>query len=730
MFEKQIKQVEGVKSKHSQESPNIGNKSQFQIFCVTPIFKMYDENNVLQVFKVFDEEYLEKVVLDTENDEENVIDTHRIKSMSFGVKKPGMQFKGNYHINLTDDDVSRSLNYLYKKGSEEVRRFNKNDFVRKLSIDKNGILFLKSRILDGQRFQIAGGLEDMNVFGLEEFGINMVVPVLDRYSPLSYAIGDYVHRIVSKHGGYETCLRQCLNMCFIIQGMSLFRELGEDCVKCAKLRKKYLDVSMGPIADEQLTIAPPHWITMTDIFGPCYIYVPGHSMKTRHREIIDVKCYILVFVCPTTKLTNLQVIEAKTADGVVEGINRLGCEVGVPSFVLVDQDSSILKVLGEAEVKLKDLQLVLYKEKGIKLRTCPVSGHNMHGSVERKIKSVQECLEKMDVANMKLHATGLQTILKLIENDLNNLPLGYSFGRDSNNSPLLRLIFPNLLKIGRLNTRALDGPIRMPVGPGELMQKIEKGYSSFFKIWNTTMVPKLLKMYKWFDNKSHLQVGDIVWFKKTESELSNDWTLGKIVSITKSRDGFIRRAEVQYQNATENEPRVTDRAVRSLIRLYHLDYTTWLNDMNEVEELVKALKENDDDSDSVNYGDVLRSLKTRHGAVSGNDKLEREIDVKYRPAAKTAKSKLVKKCKGCCCVYHCSIIEHNPGALPVVVNGITYKQEHLFAGVVDKSWVSTEELEEDLCSRAELTDDKFLSLLCASRVDLEDGDGDLLAHIV
>merc|ERR1711891_100209 len=102
-------------------------------------------------------------------------------------------------------------------------------------------------------------------------------------------------------------------MCFIIQGMSLFRELGEDCVKCAKLRKKYLDVSMGPIADEQLTIAPPHWITMIDIFGPCYIYVPGHSMKTRHREIIDVKCYVLVFVCPTTKLTNLQVIEAKTA---------------------------------------------------------------------------------------------------------------------------------------------------------------------------------------------------------------------------------------------------------------------------------------------------------------------------------------------------------------------------------------------------------------------------------
>ena len=393
----------------------------------------------------------------------------------------------------------------------------------------------------------------MNIFGMEEFGLNLVIPVLDRFSPLSYSIGDYVHRIVSKHGGYETCLRQALNICFIIQGMGLFRELSEDCVTCAKLRKKYFDVSMGPLADEQMIIAPPFWVCMTDIYGPCHIYVPGHSRETRNKKAVDVKVYVLVFVCPTTKLTNLQVIEGKTADCVLDGINRLGCENGFPSYVLVDQDSRILKVLEEAEVRLKDLQLVLYKERGIKFRTCPVQGHNWHGSVERKIRSVQECLEKMDIANMRLHATGLQTCLKLVENDLNNVPLGYSYSRDSNNSPLLRLIFPNLLKIGRLNTRALDGPIRMPAGPGELMEKIERGYSSFFKIFNTTMIPKLMKINKWFDNNGQLQVGDIVWFKKTEKELTSDWTLGKVVSITKSKDGLVRRAEIQYQNVTKND---------------------------------------------------------------------------------------------------------------------------------------------------------------------------------
>ena len=126
---------------------------------------------------------------------------------------------------------------------------------------------------------MAGGLDAENILGTGQFGINVVTPVLDRFSPLSYSIGDYVHRVVAKHGGYETCLRESLNICFIIQGMGLFRELGEDCVKCKKLRKRFLDISMGPVANEQLTIAPAFWITMVDIYGPCYIYVPGHAGK-------------------------------------------------------------------------------------------------------------------------------------------------------------------------------------------------------------------------------------------------------------------------------------------------------------------------------------------------------------------------------------------------------------------------------------------------------------------
>ena len=47
----------------------------------------------------------------------------------------------------------------------------------------------------------------------------------------------------------------------------------------------------------------------------------------------------MTFACPVTKMLNLQVIETKSADGVVEGLSRLGCEQGFPKYLLLDQEA-------------------------------------------------------------------------------------------------------------------------------------------------------------------------------------------------------------------------------------------------------------------------------------------------------------------------------------------------------------------------------------------------------
>ena len=183
---------------------------------------------------------------------------------------------------------------------------------------------------------------------------------------------------------------------------------------------------MGSLSNYQLTIAPPFWVCMMDLYGPCKVYPVGHSMPTRGRPVLEAVIHIIMFVCPITKIVNIQVVETKSAEGIIDGLTRLSCEVGVPSFVLTDKDSRIMKALRDAEIIIKDLQYVLHKEKGIKFSTCPVSGHNYSGACEGRIRILNEALVKCDVGNARLHATGYQTLCKLIENDMNNLPFGYS----------------------------------------------------------------------------------------------------------------------------------------------------------------------------------------------------------------------------------------------------------------------------------------------------------------
>ena len=184
---------------------------------------------------------------------------------------------GTCPVNLTDVDLSLSFEYLFRKGSKEVKEFNKESHINKIAVEKGVILFCRSRILEGQRFLVMGGLEDMDM--KLDVGLNFNTPVLDRYSPLSYSIAHYIHYHVVRpmHSGMETCYRTSLGYCHIMQGFGLFKEVGDDCVGCAKLRQKYLDVAMGPVSDQQLTVSPPFWITMCDLDGPINVFVPGHE---------------------------------------------------------------------------------------------------------------------------------------------------------------------------------------------------------------------------------------------------------------------------------------------------------------------------------------------------------------------------------------------------------------------------------------------------------------------
>ena len=166
-------------------------------------------------------------------------------------------------------------------------------------------------------------------------------------------------------------------------------------------------------------------------------------------------------------------------------------------------------------------------------------------------------------------------------------------------------------------------------GPKDLMVKVVKIYEAFFKVWNASMVPKLIPRPKWFKESPELKPGDIIYFKKTENELSSDWTGGQVHYVTRSSDGVIRRVCVKYFNHKENMPRFTDRAVRSLVKLFSIDDSYFMHDMAKVEKLMADLRKEE----------VPKKVEPI--------KLQRNKDGTYR-------------CK-CCCQGHCKLSRHTFG---------------------------------------------------------------------
>ena len=170
--------------------------------------------------------------------------------------------------------------------AKEVKNFVDKKLIDKIAYEADGILLSKGRLMEGMNFVETGEFENFNIGSL---GVKVNIPVLARYSPLSYSIAQHVHWEISRHRGIETTNRLSLQHVSIMQGMNLYRELAGECIRCHMRRKKYMEVPMGPVASEQLVIAPPFYITMVDLFGPLRSFVPGFERVTRARRELEIK---------------------------------------------------------------------------------------------------------------------------------------------------------------------------------------------------------------------------------------------------------------------------------------------------------------------------------------------------------------------------------------------------------------------------------------------------------
>ena len=67
----------------------------------------------------------------------------------------------------------------------------------------------------------------------------------------------------------------------------------------------------------------------------------------------------------------------------------------------------------------------------------------------------------------------------------------------------------------------------MSADNNKILQDVEKRNAAWFKVFKDSCVPRLVMQQKWFQNERDLAVGDLVYFRKVDSELGEgDWIVG------------------------------------------------------------------------------------------------------------------------------------------------------------------------------------------------------------
>ena len=471
-------------------------------------------------------------------------------------------------VELTEVFLKFSLLYYFTKSTLEIKNFIKKNVYTKISTEREGILYYNGRILPSQ--QIGNELKLADVC-LDLSMSTFCVPLIDKYSPLAFSVINEVHWYSddARHSGNETVWRYVQLIAHVIEGKPIVKQFRLECPRCRFLRKKAIEVAMGPVSDDHLKVAPPFYVCQVDLFGHFW----SHS-DTNSRA--KTKIWFVIFCCCVTGGVQIKTMTDYSTDSFYDAFIRFSCRVGYPYKLLPDAGSQLVKGCGSMVLSFTDLANRLH-EKGVKFEVCPIGAHYMHGKVERRIRSVRESFGKV-LHKEKLSSIQWETLAEQVANTMNNLPIAVR--NETQGFENADLLTPNRLMLGRNNNRCPVGTLRVTGDVSKILERNDAIFTTWFQAWLVSYVPDLMLQPKWFNSDKDPKVGDIILFLKSDKEFEKLYQYGMISDLKRSRDGKIRQIDIQYVNASEKTKRFTTRGAREVVVIHHIDELGLLRELN------------------------------------------------------------------------------------------------------------------------------------------------------
>ncbi len=283
--------------------------------------------------------------------------------------------------------------------------------------------------------------------------MSFVKPVLDKSSPIAFAVMIETHWTTAVHHSPLTTYRFPMETAYLVGGRALAQEIRDTCPICKRAKARLIEVEMGKVSEERLYIAPAFTIVQVDLFVP-------YTAKCEHNHRSTVKIWGVVFKCSARGAIAVHVMAAYITDAFVMAYLRFAARYG-HLMKLPDEGSQLVKACKEMEYSWIDVKKTLNHEfhVGFDFDAEPVGGHNQHGAVERSIRKIRKFDVIFSTPKYKLDVLSYKSCFAFIANDLNNMPL--CVGSNFKDLSELDLLTPNRLLLGLNNRCSMSGPCMM-----------------------------------------------------------------------------------------------------------------------------------------------------------------------------------------------------------------------------------------------------------------------------
>ncbi|CAG2227654.1 unnamed protein product [Mytilus edulis] len=344
----------------------------------------------------------------------------------------------------------------------------------------------------------------------------------------------YYHETTG-HVGKQQVLAASREKYWILKGSSAVKTVIDRCVPCKRQHGPFCKQQMAPLLEEQMTAdKPPFTFVGVDYFGPLNVKL-GRSV---------VKRYGCLFTCLTTRAVHIEIAHSLNTDSFISAFQRFTSRRGIPerSTVIMEQISLAVKSNFKKNIeqwnKATISNYMLHKD--IIWTFNPPYASHRGGAWERMIRSTRNIFKAL-INQQLLSDEQLLTFMAETERIMNDRPIT-AISDDCRDLPVLT---PNMLLLMKSNTSTPQGVFdKKDIYAKRWWKQIQHLANEFWKRWLREYLPTLQQRRKWQREERDVEIDDIV-LVADERIQRGQWPLGRIVEVTRSRDGHIRSCVVK-----------------------------------------------------------------------------------------------------------------------------------------------------------------------------------------